>query len=237
MQYHQLSITSQSQLVFTLDHVISQRSEVIVNKSHIINSVQKHVVIIIIQLKRRRSSWLWMTQHCEYRQYNDYEWFRAKYTYRYDYSVNIKHDTKSKIQEAKYTSCSNILLNLNLSKKILKLISVDRANRFKQDLSKIWARFKQDIWVRRFSNQQVLTKKINLNKIWARFEQDLSKIWAKYLSKIWARYLSKIWAKYLSKKILKSTKVNKANKFEQDLSKIWARYLSKIWVRSEQEDS
>jgi len=56
MQYHQLSITSQSQLVFILDYVISQRSEVIVNNSHIINSVQKHVVIIIIQLERRRLS-------------------------------------------------------------------------------------------------------------------------------------------------------------------------------------
>ncbi len=56
VQYHQLSITSQSQFIFTFDHVISQRSKVIVNKSHIINSVQKHVVIIIIQLERRESS-------------------------------------------------------------------------------------------------------------------------------------------------------------------------------------
>ena len=140
MQYYQSSITSQSQLIFTLDHVISQRSEVIVNKLHMINSVQKHIVIIIIQLERRRSSWLWVTQHCEYRQHSDYEWLRAEYTYQYDYSVSMKHDTRSRIQEAKYTSCSDILLDSDLSKKILKSTSVDRTNKFKQNLSKIWAR-------------------------------------------------------------------------------------------------
>jgi len=137
MQYHQSSITSQSQLIFTLDHVISQRSEVIVNKSHTINSVQKHVVIIIIQLEKRRSSWLWVTWHCEYKQHSDYEWFRAEYTYQYDYSVSMKHDTRSKIQEAKYISYSDILLDSNLSKKILKLTSIDKANKSEQDLSKI----------------------------------------------------------------------------------------------------
>ncbi len=137
MQYHQSSITSQSQLIFTLDHVISQRSEVIVNKLHTINSVQKHVVIIIIQLERRKSSWLQATWHCEYRQHSDYKWLRAKYTYQYDYSVSMKHDTRSRIQEAKYTSCSNILLNSNLSKKIFKLTSVNKANKSEQDLSKI----------------------------------------------------------------------------------------------------
>ena len=55
------------------------------------------------------------------------------------------------------------------------------------------------IWARRFSSQQVLTKQINLNKIWARSEQNLSK------------------------KILKSTSVDRTNKFKQDLSKIWVR--------------
>ncbi len=150
MQYHQSSITSQSQLIFTFDHVISQRSEVIINKSHMINSVQKHVVIIIIQLERRESSWLQATQYCEYKQHSDYEWFRTKYTYQYNYSVSMKHDTRSRIQEAKYTSCSNILLDSDLNKKILKLTSVDRTNRSEQD---IWARSEQD-----------------LSKIWARFE-------------------------------------------------------------------
>ncbi len=137
MQYHQLSITSQSQLVFTLDHVISQRSEVIVNKSHTINSVQKHVIIIIIQLERKESSWLQATWYCEYRQYSDYKWLKAEYIYQYDYSVSMKHNTKSRIQEAKYTSCSDILLNLDLSKKILKSTNVDKANKSEQDLSKI----------------------------------------------------------------------------------------------------
>ncbi len=141
VQYYQLSITSQSQLIFTLDHVISQRSEVIVNKSYTINSVQKHVVIIIIQLERRESSWLWVTQHCEYRQHSNYKWLKAEYTYQYDYSVSMKHDTRSRIQEAKYTSCSDILLDSDLSKKILKSTSVDRANRSEQDLSKIWVRY------------------------------------------------------------------------------------------------
>jgi len=49
----------------------------------------------------------------------------------------MKHDTRSKIQEAKYTSYSNILLNSDLSKKILKSTSVDRTNKSEQDLSKI----------------------------------------------------------------------------------------------------
>ncbi len=145
VQYHQSSITSQSQFVFTLNHVISQRSEVIVNKSHMINSVQKHVVIIIIQLERKESSWLQATQYCEYRQHSNYEWLRAEYTYQYDYSVSMKHDTRSRIQEAKYTSCSDILLNSDLSKKILKSTSVDKANKSEQDLSKIWARSEQDL--------------------------------------------------------------------------------------------
>jgi len=49
----------------------------------------------------------------------------------------MKHDTKSRIQEAKYTSCSDILLDLDLSKKILKSTNVDKANKSEQDLSKI----------------------------------------------------------------------------------------------------
>ncbi len=48
------------------------------------------------------TSWLRATRHCEYRQHSDYEWFRTEYTYQYDYSVNMKQNTRSKIQEVKH---------------------------------------------------------------------------------------------------------------------------------------
>ncbi len=99
----------------------------------------------------------------------------------------MKHDIRSRIQEAKYISYSDILLNSNLSKKILKSINVDKANKFKQDLSKIWAKSEQDIWVR---FKQDLSKKIfkltSVNRV-NKSEQDLSKISEQNLSKIWAR--------------------------------------------------
>ncbi len=72
-----------------------------------------------------------------------------------------------------------MLLDSDLSKKILKSTSVDKANKSEQDLSKIWAKY--------------LSKKIfkstSISKA-NRFEQDLSKIWAKSEQDIWVKRFS-----------------------------------------------
>ncbi len=48
------------------------------------------------------TSWLQATWHCEYRQHSDYEWLRAEYIYQYDYSVSMKQNTRSRIQEVEH---------------------------------------------------------------------------------------------------------------------------------------